>query len=259
MDRLFKVGRIVRTGVAFATFGLGACVLAFGVVPVVRRGGRSGEEADLRVQRLVHRAFGAFVSWMELLGLITVEREGERPGASGPVVVVANHPTLIDVVLLISQMPQADCVVKKDAWSNPFLRGMVSAAGYVPNDGGNELVEECVARVRAGRSLLLFPEGTRSPRGSLGSFRRGAAHVALRGDCPLQRVVIGCDPPFLSKEEAWWQVPDRTPVIRIVTHAPERVERADRSPSRAAREATSELREWFLKQLLPERWSHARP
>ena len=256
MDRLFRASRIFRTGLAFGTFGLGACVLTLLIVPIVRWRSRSRADTDLRVQVVVHRSFGAFVRWMERLKLIVVEFEGEQPGGSEPVVVVANHPTLIDVVLLVSRLPQADCVVKKGAWTNPFLRAMVSAAGYVPNDGGVDLIETCVERIRGGRSLLLFPEGTRSPHGSLGPFRRGAVHVALRADCPLQRVVIRCEPPVLSKEVAWWSVPDRTPVYRIETHPPKRLDRTDLSPSRTAREATQAMREWFLKQLSQERWSH---
>jgi len=184
------------------------------------------------------------------------EFDGEPIGGSSPVIVVANHPTLIDVILLISRMPQADCVVKREAWSNPFLRNVVSAAGYVPNDGGVELVETCAARIRAGRSLVLFPEGTRSPRAGLGPFRRGAAHVALRTGCPVQPVAIRPDSPFLSKGEAWWRVPDRTPTSRVTAYPPMRFDRGRGAASRAAREATNEVRELFLKELSRERWSH---
>jgi hypothetical protein len=94
--------------------------------------------------------------------------------------VLANHPTLIDVVFLISLLPNADCVVKRVA-CNPFMRGPVRAAGYISNDDGAGLVDDCIAAVRAGGSLVIFPEGTRSVPGQPPRLQRGAANIAVRG------------------------------------------------------------------------------
>ena len=93
--------------------------------------------------------------------------------------------------------------------SNPFTRGVVRGAGYVPNDTGESTLEACVARIRAGRTVLLFPEGTRSPRGELGPFRRGAAHVALAAGVPALPISISCRPPGLMRGQAWYEVPER--------------------------------------------------
>jgi hypothetical protein len=64
-------------------------------------------------------------------------------------------------------MPQADCVVKSAAWKNPALRWVLRAAGYVRNDGGSALVDDCVARGLWSLARV-FPEGTRSPSRRLG-------------------------------------------------------------------------------------------
>ena len=95
---------------------------------------------------------------------------GERLQRDG-LLVLANHPTLIDVVCLISLLPNADCVVKRAVARNPFMRGPVRAAGYISNDDGAGLVDDCVAAVHAGGTLVIFPEGTRSVRAS----RRGCS------------------------------------------------------------------------------------
>src|ERR1022692_977693 len=87
---------------------------------------------------------------------------------SGPGLVIGNHPTLLDVVVLISRLPQADCIVKKELWNNMFLRGIVTRAGYLPNDDGPGLVAAALERVKKGRRVVIFPEGTRSlPEGLL--------------------------------------------------------------------------------------------
>ena len=72
---------------------------------------------------------------------------GERLQRDG-LLVLANHPTLIDVVCLISLLPNADCVVKRAVARNPFMRGPVRAAGYISNDDGAGLVDDCVAAAR---------------------------------------------------------------------------------------------------------------
>ena len=72
-------------------------------------------------------------------------------------------------------------------------------AGYIPNDGGRALVEACDERLQAGRSVILFPEGSRFPERRLRRFQRGAAHLALESDCPITPALIRCEPPALGK------------------------------------------------------------
>jgi 1-acyl-sn-glycerol-3-phosphate acyltransferase len=215
MRTLRRGWRAARTGTAFAVFGIGALLLVGVVFPLLACGA-AGRRRELRAQWVIHQTFRAFVTIMRALGLFRLTWEGrDRLGVPGGRVVVANHPTLIDVVLLIAALPHADCVVKKAAWRNRFLRRIVAAAGYIPNDDGPDVAAACVARVRAGATLLLFPEGTRSPRARLGGFYRGAARIALEAGCDVVPVVIRCQPPTLAKGERWFDVPPRRPHITI--------------------------------------------
>jgi 1-acyl-sn-glycerol-3-phosphate acyltransferase len=190
---------------------------------------------------------------MERFDLMEVRGVGlERLSQGGPHLVVANHPTLADVVNLLAHLPQADCIVNVSRARNPFLRGAVAAAGYIRNDGGSQVVEESVRRLRAGRTVLVFPEGTRSPRGGLQPFQRGAAHVALRANCDLLPVVIDCQPPTLMKGQAWYEVPERTFRVTLRVEepiSPKPYADSGRSAPIAARQLTAELREWFAKSM----------
>ena len=100
-------------------------------------------------------------------------------------------------------MPQADCVVKAQAWRNPALRGIVSVAGYIPNLDGEEAIRACAERLAAGRWLVVFPEGSRSPVRGLGRFHRGAAHMALEAGVPILPVTVSCEPPALKRGQPW--------------------------------------------------------
>ena len=158
---------------------------------------------------------------------------------------VANHPTLLDVVFLVARMPQADCIVKLGAWKNPFLRRVVSIAGYIANAEGPVVVDACVERLRAGRSVVVFPEGTRSA----GTFKRGAARIALRSGAQVTPVVIRCNPPALGKHQAWWGITAEKLVYTIDVGTPLAargwIDDAAQDTPRAARQLTEALREYI--------------
>jgi len=247
-----RVWRIVATGSAFALFGIGGLVFAVFAAPILRRLSGNPLARERRAQRLIQRCFRAFMAYMQLVGLSEIRVQGvERLSECGPHLLVANHPTLLDVVVMGSLMPQLDCVVKREAWSNPFMRGVVEAAGYIPNDAGDQLVDRCVERIEQGRSLLIFPEGTRSPEGVLGPFQRGAAHTALRSGWPLLPVSIRCDPPTLMRGQQWYDVPPRRMQFSIEVGEPIAPPTLTGGEPRgvAARRMTAELRDFFEKRL----------
>jgi 1-acyl-sn-glycerol-3-phosphate acyltransferase len=251
--RLSRSWRIARTGLAFAVFGVGALVVTFLCFPVVRLLSRGPLDRARRAQRVVQRAFRLFTWFMEVLGLIRVSWSGlDRLRRDGPNLVIANHPTLIDVVLLIGHLPQADCVVKEALLGNPFLGWAVRSADYISNGQREALVDACLERLRQGRTLLLFPEGTRSPGGRLGPFRRGAARIALQSGCALLPVVITCQPLSLTKGQRWWDVPERT--VRFRLHMADPIvpkDHLDGQPETplAARQLTAALRDFYAVSL----------
>src|SRR5690606_18881162 len=121
----------------------------------------------LAVQRAIQRAYAFSVGFWQAIGIIRLDAKGlEGLADVGPCVVVANHPTLIDVVLLGSHLEQMDCIVNA-GWTakSPFLARAIEVAGFIRNDGGAAVVDACAANLARGRRLLVFPEGTRSPWG----------------------------------------------------------------------------------------------
>lgn len=238
--------RRAGSGFLFATFGVGALGIACIAFPVLAWR-RQGVERALSAQRLIHRSFAAFIRLGCALRLFELHESGTDALRSSPGLVVANHPTLLDVVFLISRMPQADCIVKEGLWRNPFLRHVVSIADYIPSVSGPSVLDTCVERLRAGRAVIVFPEGTRSPEHGLRPFKRGAAHIALRSGARVTPVRISCAPPALKKGQPWWDVPSRALVYTLDAGPPlcvdsllPGVERDD--ASRAARTLTEALR-----------------
>jgi 1-acyl-sn-glycerol-3-phosphate acyltransferase len=182
----------------------------------------SSQDLDIRTQRtqkVIKHSFKGFTEMMVKLGIMTYEVEGlEKLQQSQQELVIANHPTLIDVVVLIGLMERANCVVKQALWSNPFTKGPVQNAGYILNAGSEQFIQDCVSKLQQDHaaSLLIFPEGTRTAKGEqLNDFQRGAANIALRAGVPIRPVLITCTPSTLTKNEKWYHIPDRPFHIQV--------------------------------------------
>ncbi|MFI5315835.1 MAG: lysophospholipid acyltransferase family protein [Myxococcota bacterium] len=249
--RLATAWRALRTGVAFAAFGLGSVWLAVVWLPIRERLDRGRAEPWRRAQHGIHWLFRSHARLMEALGLIDVRWIGaERLAGPGPRIVVANHPSLIDVVLIISRLPQADCIVASARAQNRWLRGSVRAADYIDNERGVAVVAEAARRLREGRTLVVFPEGTRSPEGGLGHFERGAAHIALATGLDMLPVEISVEPRMLMKGQPWYHVPPRAGQYTLRVGEPVIAkEHLDGSESAvmAARKLTRALRARFAR------------
>lgn len=237
----------------FAYYGLGSLALAFVVLPLQGLVGRltgSSEAPDLRAQRTIHTGSRSFVRFAEWLGAIRTEGRGVDALRRGPVLVVANHPSLIDTPVLTSWMPQVDFIVSPEWGRNRFLRRAVAAAGYLQADRGAEVVSDAAARLRAGRSLVVYPEGSRTPPEGLRRFQRGAAHIALEAECDLLPVLIRVSPRSLMKGQHWTDTPESTPVWQVDVGEPIRpADHLDGTESRsvAARRLTAVLQDHFEK------------
>jgi 1-acyl-sn-glycerol-3-phosphate acyltransferase len=206
--------RVAATGTSFAFFGIGGLmlsVLAFPPLIVFSRGKRRQY-----ARWIIHKSFRLFMWFMENSGLMRLEViGGERLHKCRNSLVVANHPTLIDVVALVSLIPDASCIVKQSLWKNPFLKGVVRAAKYISNSEPDDLIKDCSKELNDGNALIIFPEGTRSKPGERLRFLRGTAHIALGINAPILPIFISCNPTTLTKNEKWYQIPHRRVNLRI--------------------------------------------
>jgi 1-acyl-sn-glycerol-3-phosphate acyltransferase len=182
--------------------------------------------------------------------VLSYEFEGaERLGRPGQLI-VANHPTLIDGVFLLSFVPAATCIVKSALSRSPLTGGSVAAAGYVSNDAADIMIEGAADALRAGESVLCFPEGTRSVPGGTLQFHRGAAAIALRAAAVVTPVYIRCDPPTLAKRDPWYRVPARRPhfSLRVGEDIDPEPFRGGAPPPIAAREFNAHLLRIFTTE-----------
>lgn len=219
MAALNRFWRLIATAVSFALFGLGGLFIALIIFPLINLIIRDRAKRTAFAQATVHAIWRLYVRIMVTIGVLTCEVHGaELLRRDRGTLVIANHPSLLDIVFIMSLMEHTQCVVKAGVWNNPFMRGVVTAANYIPNTGDPEkLLDDCVAALEAGNNLVIFPEGSRTPPGCKRKYQRGFAYIALRSKAPLRLVTVSCSPPTLLKGEPWYSIPPRRPhwVIRV--------------------------------------------
>ncbi|MEO7066680.1 MAG: lysophospholipid acyltransferase family protein [Rhodanobacter sp.] len=205
--------RLFATGASFAMFGIGGLILRVLILPTfaLLPGGPTARRR--RARAAISRAFHWHVQFMYRTRVLDFRIDGaERLGRPGQLI-IANHPSLIDVVFLISQIRDANCVIKASLWHNPYMHGAVRAAQYISNNP--EILEQAAAVLREGQTLIMFPEGTRTTPGQPPVFHRGAAAIALRGARTITPVYITVKPSTLTKAEAWYHIPWRRMVVHL--------------------------------------------
>lgn len=251
---LYHVWRIIISGISFIVFMGLSLLFALVVFPSVRIFSRANETKGRRIRSLIHFMFAQFIKFWVFIGVMRPPKVTGKEvlDAAGPCIVVANHPTLIDAVLLGSLIPDFNCVVKHSLRDHFFLGGPVRAAGWVTNDNAAQVIRSCRDGFERGQSLIIFPEGSRSIENGLRPFSRGAAQLALRSGVPLIPAVIRCSPPSLMKHQKWHDVPDRPFELNIDFHSPLVCgpASADNEPlPRKARRFTKQIEDFFQREL----------
>ena len=145
--------------------------------------------------------FRLFLSAMRATGLFQHDLQAlDALRGAGPLIIAANHPSLIDVVLIVSRLPRVVCITKASLWDNWFLGGGIRLAGYIRNDAPRDLVGRGIAELQAGRQLLIFPEGTRTEEpGPVNGFHGGFVIMARQAGVPIQTVILENESRYLSK------------------------------------------------------------
>ncbi len=209
-SRVDRLWRLFGTGAAFSLFGLGALGMVVFIFPLFFLLIPNQKRRHHRAQWVICRSFRLFLTILRRLGVADVTTDGiEALRSASGVLIIANHPTLLDVVLILAQMDRCQCVVKSQLFRNPFTAGVMRAAGFIRNDGDPErLMDQARRHLQNGDCIMIFPEGTRTPRNQrLGALQRGAANIAIDAAVDLLPIVIGCNHQTLKKGEPWYKVP----------------------------------------------------
>lgn len=161
------------------------------------------------VRSAIRWLFVWWVKWFHATGVVEVVYIGfpDTPLPSGTIY-IANHPSLVDAPMLLAVLTDAICIFKPALLRNPCIAPAAILAGYSSGDAGIDLIRDVAEKVASGRSLLIFPEGTRTTPGTrLNTLKPGFAIIAQRAGAPIRLITISAPPLLTSRGVAWWKPP----------------------------------------------------
>lgn len=215
-SRLNRLWRILMTGFCFSLFGMGGLLLSLVWFNLLLIFQRDPQRRRQLARRSISFSFRFFLWTTRALGVLDYRIEGaDLLQSDRRCLVVANHPSLIDYVMLASVMPDVDCLVKADLQRNFFISGVIRSANYLVNSQAETLLPDCQQRLDNGDAIMIFPEGTRTRYGEPLQLQRGAANIAVRCGCDLRIVHISCTQRMLDKQSRWYQAPPEKPLFTV--------------------------------------------
>jgi 1-acyl-sn-glycerol-3-phosphate acyltransferase len=200
--------------VLFVAFFVGSPVIALLLFPLLRL--VSGPASKRRATYLLHRGM-AFIAWVaRTFGIVDLDLPMPPVDLTRPYVMISNHPTYVDMIVILGAFDRLTCVTNGRWWKHWALGRLLRATEYLPGPGSglpesDAMLELMVAHIQRGHPLLIFPEGQRSLPAQLRRFRRGAIEAATRADVPIVPLFLAIDRPYLTKSVSIWNAPRRAP------------------------------------------------
>ncbi len=167
-------------------------------------------------RRLIALGFTIYLWFLRLFCSVRIDCSAlDALRQESGLIIVANHPSLLDAVILLSKLPNAACVMKASLRKNPLLGVMARLSGYISNEDSMRLVKQSCAELKNGAHLVLFPEGTRSDAVQVNPFGQVAALIATRSGAPIQTVFIRFSSSYLGKSGSLFQKPTLPLQIKV--------------------------------------------
>ncbi len=191
---------------------------------------------------------------LRVLG-IKLEVSFEKPLPKGQYVFMANHQSQLDIPVLEKALEDYDIrfLAKKSLFQIPFFGWGIKALGYIPIERedprkGLKSIMMCVERLKKGYSLVVFPEGTRSPTGELLPFKTGGFLIPIKAGIDIVPVSILGTRDILPKGSLWFRL-RHGKRVRVFVSEPIKIKALDRKNKKELAQITREKVERGLELL----------
>jgi len=203
-NKFIYIYKVLMKWFSFFFFGLSSIILVVFFLPPMRLFIRPTEKFKKYARRLVSASFRFFIALMHFIKIVDLEAENKEAYRwLSSKVIVANHPSLLDVVMLFSLIPNADCIVA-GYLNHSIVKGIVRQLYILSSQDFEDILKACDESLKYGNCIVIFPEGTRTPRTGKNIIKKGAARIALASGCGIIPLHIGgTDKYGLGKKDPW--------------------------------------------------------
>lgn len=202
--------------------------------------------ASIRVplgRKLISSSFRAYLVFLKFFCSVRIDASAIAAlRHDRPLIVVANHPSLLDAVILLAGLPYTVCVMKGSLGRSLLFGPMSRLSGYISDDDPMELIRQACDELAAGSQILIFPEGTRTRQFPVNPFGGATAFIAARSGVAVQTLLIDFSSPYLGKT---WPLLKKPPLpLRISVRLGLRFE-----PEQGRLALTERLESYYRSQL----------
>ncbi|MBQ9245135.1 1-acyl-sn-glycerol-3-phosphate acyltransferase [bacterium] len=181
---------------------MGSLILGSIAFPIIHLTKRNKEERLFSYSKLVYRSWNIFVKLISYMKIIKVNIEDiEKLKNIQNSVIVATHPSYIDVLILIALIPKTTCFAAERLTRNIFMKNIVGAMFLTAAQPLDKLLDDAKYMLDIGFNVLIFPMGKRHHRNEFPKIRKGAAQIALNADKNVVPIKLYTDINFLQENE----------------------------------------------------------
>lgn len=228
----------------FAFFGAGSLILSFILIPV---GGIfiKGRKKREYFSHFIHKLWAWYTGVLISVGLIKIEKNNVEQMKGK--IIVATHPSFIDIVILIGIYDNSLCLAKKEILNNFFMKNIVKNV-YIPNNVElDEFKDICKAALDDGYNIVIFPTGTRTVEGEDLKIHKGAAALQIATGADIIPVKIKCDYPFLQKNRPVYDAGDSVITYTITQLEPIKLSQfSEKSEIKLRKEISEKIKSDFM-------------
>lgn len=204
--------RVFLVGFGFCLFGLVGLLGNVIFIPIVLLRLQRYKKIQFFSRDLVRWSWFLYLQGLRITGVISYESRITYYYRQKQLI-IANHPSLLDVVFLLASIPRANCVVKESLQRNIFLQFAIKACGYIANSSTEALLEQSIKALNNQESLIIFPEGTRTKAEIC--FHKAVSYLAIHGAESIKMLYIDAHQNALKKEQKWYNLPTKRLTYKI--------------------------------------------
>lgn len=245
----FTILSILNTLYCFLYFLCGCIFLQVYMIPILVLPLKR-EQKKYAVHKMIY--------WIIRFYLYTVNVKTVRENPHGetykkPALIIANHQSFIDILLMLSTTPKIVMMTKHYVWKSPLFGWIVRYADFFSAGNGYEDLEEKLKeRIAEGYSVMIFPEGTRSADLSIQRFHKGAFYLADLLKLDILPMLIYGTGHISSKRQAFY-IKHGTMAVRTMP----RIKYGDKTFGTTYQEQAKMYRKWYKEQykMYEAQWS----
>lgn len=208
---MIKFIRCTILAYIFAVFGLGSLIMGLIVFPIIKFIYKDESSVLIHQSMAIERSWDFFLKKF-LIGLGTIKvnvKDIARLKNIKNSIIVATHPSYIDVLIILSMIPRTTCFVAPRIINNKFFRNIVKSMFIVSGKEPEEIAKDAKKMLDNGFNILIFPTGTRHSATSHPKIKKGASYIALSTKTNIETLKMTTTAPFLGVGQPFYDATEK--------------------------------------------------